>query len=54
MDTDGDPRCLDYVWVRGAVTVASARVVFDRPAADDATLYPSDHVGVAARIVVGG
>jgi endonuclease/exonuclease/phosphatase family metal-dependent hydrolase len=54
MDTDGDPRCLDYVWVRGAVTVASARLVFDRPAADDATLYPSDHVGVAARIVVGG
>ena len=31
MDTDGDPECLDYVWVRGAVRVESARLVFDRP-----------------------
>ena len=33
MDTDGAPGCLDYVWVRGAATVESARTVFDRPAA---------------------
>ena len=32
MDTDGDPGCLDYVWVRGAVRVLAARLVFDRPA----------------------
>jgi endonuclease/exonuclease/phosphatase family metal-dependent hydrolase len=53
MDTDGDPGCLDYIWVRGAVTVESARLVFDRPAASDPTLYPSDHLGVAATVVVG-
>ena len=54
MDVDGDPGCLDYIWVRGAITVESARVEFDRPAVGDATLYPSDHFGLAARIVVGG
>jgi endonuclease/exonuclease/phosphatase family metal-dependent hydrolase len=53
MDTDGDPGCLDYIWLRGAVQVPSARLVFDRPAADDPTLYPSDHLGVAAEILVG-
>ena len=31
MDTDGDPGCLDYVWVRGAVAVETARLVV-RPA----------------------
>jgi endonuclease/exonuclease/phosphatase family metal-dependent hydrolase len=53
-DDEGGARCLDYIWVRGAVTVASARLVFDRPAVDDQTLYPSDHFGVAARLVVAG
>lgn len=53
VDTDGEPGCLDYVWVRGAISVEAARLVFDRPAVDDPTLYPSDHVGVAATVVVG-
>ena len=53
MDTDGDPDCLDYIWVRGAVGVAEARLCFDRPAVGDPTLYPSDHLGVAARLVLG-
>ena len=53
MDTDGDPGCLDYVWVRGAVQVEEARLAFDRPAVGDPTLYPSDHLGLAARLVVG-
>ena len=53
MDTDGDPGCLDYVWVRGRVRVTEARLCFDRPAVGDPTLYPSDHVGVAARLVIG-
>lgn len=52
MDTDGEPRCLDYVWVRGAVAVEEARLAFDRPAAGDPTLYPSDHVGVVARVSI--
>ena len=52
-DTDGDPGCLDYIWVRGAVRVTSARLIFDRPAVDDATLYPSDHLGISAHLSVG-
>ena len=53
MDTDGDPGCLDYIWIRGAARVVDARVVFDRPAVGDATLYPSDHLGLAARLEIG-
>ena len=53
MDTDGDARCIDYIWVRGRVRVAEAGLVFDRPHPDDPTLYPSDHIGVAARLEVG-
>lgn len=53
MDTDGDPACLDYIWVRGAVRATAARLVFDRPDPDDPTLYPSDHFGVSARLDVG-
>ena len=53
MDTDGEPDCLDYVWLRGAVEAEEARLVFDRPAVGDPTLFPSDHVGVAARVRVG-
>jgi endonuclease/exonuclease/phosphatase family metal-dependent hydrolase len=53
-DADGTPRCIDYVWVRGDVRVESCRLVFDRPAVDDPTLYPSDHFGLAARLVVRG
>ncbi len=53
MDTDGDPDCLDYIWVRGTVKVDDCRLVFDRPAADDPTLYPSDHRGLAAHLRVG-
>jgi len=54
MDDDGDPGCLDYIWLRGAITVESCSLAFDRPAVDDSTLYPSDHFGLAARIRVGG
>jgi endonuclease/exonuclease/phosphatase family metal-dependent hydrolase len=53
IDEDGDPGCLDYIWVRGAIRVVSARLAFDRPAVDDPGLYPSDHVGVAARVEIG-
>lgn len=50
MDTDGSAECLDYIWIRGAVRVESARLAFDRPAADDPTLFPSDHLGIEARL----
>ncbi len=53
MDTDGDPGCLDYIWLRGTVRATSARLVFDRPDPEDATLYPSDHLGIAAILEIG-
>lgn len=53
MDTDGDPACLDYIWLRGQVRVASARLAFDRHAPGDPTLYPSDHLGISAWLDVG-
>ncbi|MEA2609573.1 MAG: hypothetical protein QOJ75_1816 [Chloroflexota bacterium] len=53
MDTDGDPACLDYIWVRGAVRVTSARLAFDRPDPEDSTLYPSDHLGISTRLEIG-
>jgi endonuclease/exonuclease/phosphatase family metal-dependent hydrolase len=53
IDTDGDPACLDYIWVRGAVRVRSARLVFDRPDVADPTLLPSDHFGIAAHLEIG-
>ncbi len=53
MDTDGEPSCLDYIWVRGGVAVEEARLFADRPAVGDPTLYPSDHLGIAARLRFG-
>lgn len=52
-DTDGPDGCLDYIWVRGSVRVESAGLAFDRPAVGDPTLYPSDHVGLHARLTIG-
>jgi endonuclease/exonuclease/phosphatase family metal-dependent hydrolase len=53
MDTDGDPGCLDYIWLRGDVRARSARLAFDRPAVGDPTLYPSDHLGLVAELALG-
>jgi endonuclease/exonuclease/phosphatase family metal-dependent hydrolase len=53
MDTDGSARCLDYIWVRGAVAVEWARLAFDRPDPEDPTLYPSDHLGISAHLAIG-
>jgi endonuclease/exonuclease/phosphatase family metal-dependent hydrolase len=53
MDTDGDPDCLDYIWLRGAVHVVDARLAFDRPDPLDPTVYPSDHLGISAHLEIG-
>jgi endonuclease/exonuclease/phosphatase family metal-dependent hydrolase len=53
MDTDGDPDCLDYIWVRGAARVVDARLAWDRPDPTDPTLYPSDHLGISAHLEIG-
>lgn len=52
MDTDGDPGCLDYIWLRGPLRAEASRLAFDRPDAGDPTLYPSDHLGLAARVTI--
>ena len=54
MDTDGEPGCLDYIWLRGEIGTESCSLAFDRPAIDDPTLFPSDHLGLKARIRIGG
>jgi len=54
MDTDGDPGCLDYIWLRGPLRATACRLAFDRPAIGDPTLYPSDHLGLVARIALEG
>ncbi len=53
MDTDGDPNCLDYIWMRGRARVLSAEVTANKPAPHDPTLYPSDHFAVEADLEVG-
>jgi endonuclease/exonuclease/phosphatase family metal-dependent hydrolase len=53
MDNDGDPACLDYIWIRGQVGISEARLVFDRPDPADPTLYPSDHFGISAWLEIG-
>ncbi|HEX6030261.1 MAG TPA: endonuclease/exonuclease/phosphatase family protein [Tepidiformaceae bacterium] len=50
MDTEGEPNCLDYVWVSGAPRILSASVACNQHAPHDATLYPSDHFAVVADI----
>ena len=47
-------RCIDYIWIAGALDVAASAVCFDRGHPADPTLYPSDHAGVRADLVVGG
>jgi endonuclease/exonuclease/phosphatase family metal-dependent hydrolase len=48
--TDKKMRRIDYVFLRGNVAVQDVRIVGDQP--DDAGIYPSDHCGLVAEIVV--
>ena len=52
MDTDGDPNCLDYIWVKGEIEVLSAQVACNEHAPGDSTLYPSDHFALLAEVEV--
>ena len=44
--------CLDYIFVNGADVLESG-LAFDRPHPLDADLFPSDHLGVYAKLQVG-
>jgi hypothetical protein len=52
----GEPHCADYIYVRPtpghALHVAAAGVAGDAPAPGDATLYPSDHLGLRVALAV--
>jgi endonuclease/exonuclease/phosphatase family metal-dependent hydrolase len=41
-------RCIDFIWVMKSMRVHASGLCFNRPAPDDPTLWPSDHVGVWA------
>lgn len=44
-------KCLDYIFISSAVPrVVETHVFCRRPAAEDPTLYPSDHVGLLATL----
>lgn len=43
---------LDYIFVDPRIHVRECRVVLDQPAENDPRIYPSDHVGLFARIEV--
>ena len=45
-------RCIDYIWIAGAIEVLASEVCFDRASSRDATLYPSDHAGVWADVAI--
>ena len=50
-DFDPSPHgTLDYIYVSPEFTVREARLSFDVPAADDPNLFPSDHLGLSARL----
>ena len=41
-------RCIDYIWVTPAIKIQASGLCFNKPAPDNPTLWPSDHVGVWA------
>lgn len=47
-------RCIDYIWMSGAVDVVASGICFDRASADDPSLWPSDHAGVWADLEYAG
>jgi endonuclease/exonuclease/phosphatase family metal-dependent hydrolase len=45
-------RCIDYIWISESIEIAASRVAFDRGHPVDSSLYPSDHAGVWADLVL--
>jgi len=45
---------LDYIYVSPEFKVVEAGLAFDRPAADNADLFPSDHLGLYAMLELDG
>ncbi|EQC32520.1 hypothetical protein SDRG_09846 [Saprolegnia diclina VS20] len=49
----GDEKTLDYVFVYGTVTPQTINVIGSECCNGDTTLYPSDHFGLVAKLLVG-
>ena len=47
-------RCIDYIWVAGAIRIVAGGVCFNQPSPEDPSLWPSDHIGVWADLEFGG
>jgi len=45
---------LDYIYVSPEFKIVEAGLAFDQPAADDADLFPSDHLGLYAVLDLDG
>lgn len=45
-------RCIDYIWVSERIEIAASGVCFDRPDPADPSLWPSDHAGVWADLIL--
>jgi endonuclease/exonuclease/phosphatase family metal-dependent hydrolase len=45
-------RCIDYIWVSESIKVSATGLCFNRPAQDNADLWPSDHIGVWADLEI--
>lgn len=44
---------VDYMFVDRRIDVLACELAFDRPAADDERIYPSDHLGLTAQFGIG-
>ena len=53
MDTDGDPGCLDYIWVRGEVRVVGLPARLGSPGRGRPDAVSRDHLGLAAHLEIG-
>lgn len=53
MDTEGDPNCLDYLWLAGEARALSARLAANAHPPEDPTIYPSDHFAIVAEVEIG-
>ncbi len=41
-------RCIDYIWINESVKLKASGLCFNKPAPDNPSLWPSDHLGVWA------
>ncbi|MGQ0751233.1 MAG: endonuclease/exonuclease/phosphatase family protein [Betaproteobacteria bacterium] len=45
-------RCIDYIWISGALQIVKSGVCFNEPSTSDPALWPSDHAGVWADLTL--